>query len=184
LAKKIAVLPQNIEIAFQLKVEEFILMGRTPHLGRLERIKKGDIRIAEEAMEKTQVLHLRSRWMDELSGGERQRVFLAQALTQQPELLLLDEPTAHLDIKHQVEILELVKKLNKEELTVIMILHDLNLASEYCERVILLDRGRIFKDDVPQNVFTSCIIEKVYKTRVLVGRNPISSKPHLFSWLK
>ena len=180
LAKKVAVLPQILEVPFSFSVEDFVLMGRFPYLRRLERVSKSDLEIVKTAMVLTDVLELGERKFFELSGGERQRAILAQALAQEPELLLLDEPTSHLDIGHQVEILDLVRKLNREKkVTVIMVVHDLNLASEYCDRLILLKEGSIFKTGTPGEVLTYEIIEKVYNTLVIVHKNPLSSKPHV-----
>ncbi len=179
-AREIAVLPQILETSFSFPVEEFVLMGRFPHLGRLERLKKSDREIVNRAMSLAGILSLRDRIISELSGGERQRALIAQALAQQPRLLLLDEPTTHLDIGHQVEILDLLKKLNSQEgLTVAMILHDLNLASEYCNRIIMLKNGEIFRIGTPEEVLTYQTIEEVYNTLVVVKENPISSRPHV-----
>lgn len=181
LAKKVAVLPQILEIIFPFTVLEFVKMGRFPHLERFEKIKATDLEVVEKALEVTDVLPLKDRKINELSGGERQRVILAQSLAQEPQLLLLDEPTTHLDISHQVDILDVVRKLSKEKnLTIIAILHDLNLASEYCERLILLKEGKIFKAGTPQEVLTYQNIEDVYKTVVVVDKSPISFRPHVF----
>lgn len=181
LAKKIAVIPQNLDIPFSFTVEEFVSMGRFPHLSRFQRFKMEDYQIIDDALKAADVSHLKAHKFFELSGGERQRVVLAQGFTQQPELLLLDEPTIHLDITHQVRILDLVQRLNKKEnLTVMVVLHDLNLASEYCDRVILLKEGQIFKEGIPLQVLTFDNIEEVYKTVVVVEKNPISYKPHVF----
>ena len=128
----------------------------------------------------TDTLKFKDRSMSEISGGERQLVLIARALAQEPKFLLLDEPTSHLDITHQVRILDLLKKLNRElSLTVIIVLHDLNLASEYCDRVALLSGGAIYKEGLPQDVLDYKTIENVYKTVVVVERNPISSKPYI-----
>jgi iron complex transport system ATP-binding protein len=179
-AKEIAVLPQMLDTCFSFPVGEFVQMGRFPHLKRLERHGKSDREAVDGAMSLAGVLPLRHRLISELSGGERQRVLIAQALAQQPWLLLLDEPTTHLDIGHQVEILDLLKKLNSEEgLAVAMILHDLNLASEYCDRIILLKNGEIFRIGSPQEVLTYQSIEEVYNTVVVVKENPISLRPHV-----
>lgn len=179
-AREVAVIPQILEIPFAFSVEEFMLMGRFPHVGRFEALKEKDYKILEEALVFTDTFSLRERKIFELSGGERQRVILAQGFVQEPRLLLLDEPTLHLDIAHQVQILDLVKKLNKEKnLTVIIVLHDLNLASSYCDRLILLKEGTIFKEALPQEVLTYQNIEEVYKTIVVVKENPISSKPYI-----
>lgn len=180
LAREIAVVPQFLLMAFPFKVYDFVAMGRTPYLGRFEMVSERDEEIIKGAMELSGCSGLRDRMVTELSGGELQRVFLAQALAQEPKLLLLDEPTSHLDIGHQVEILHLLKHLNKEKgLTIVIILHDLNTAGEYCNRLILLDEGRIYKTGTPAEVLTYQNIEAVYKTVVVVKENPISGKPYV-----
>lgn len=180
LAKEISFLPQSIEIPFSFTVEEFISMGRFPHLNRFEKMKKYDYAVIRKVMTLTDVLELSSKNVNDLSGGERQRVYLGQTLVQEPKLLLLDEPIAHLDIGHQINILDLIKKLNQEEgLTVIAIFHDLNLASEYCDRLLLLNEGKIYKNGQPEEVLTYKNLEEVYKTVVIVNKNPLSSKPHV-----
>lgn len=180
LAKKVAVVPQSSSQVF-MSVEEFVLLGRIPHLGSFQFLEaKKDMDIAERCMVLTDTLKLKGQSMTEISGGERQLAIIARALTQEPQLLLLDEPTAHLDIAHQVKILDLIKRLNKEfGLTVITVLHDLNLASEYCHRLLLLNQGRLYKIGTPQEVLTYQVIEEVYKTVVVVEKNPISSKPYI-----
>ncbi len=180
LAREVAVLPQLLSIPFPCSVEEFVLMGRFPYLGRLESAKKVDLETVEKAMVLADILPLRERRVSELCGGERQRVILAQALAQEPELLLLDEPTSHMDIGHQIEILDLLRKLNREKkITVIMVSHDLNLAGEYCERLILLKEGKIYQKGSPAEVLSSVHIEAVYETVVLVEKNPLSGKPYI-----
>ncbi|MGA1866986.1 MAG: ABC transporter ATP-binding protein [bacterium] len=179
-AREIAVIPQFLEIPFSYSVEEFVLMGRFPHNGRFTSLRQNDYRILENVLSLTDTSHLRRMNMSELSGGERQRVVLAQGFAQEPSVLFLDEPTAHLDITHQVQTLNLIKKLNKEKkITVIIILHDLNLASSYCNRLILLNQGKIFKKGSPSEVLTYQNIEEVYKTVVLVKQNPLNSKPYV-----
>ena len=128
----------------------------------------------------TDTFKLKDQFMGEISGGERQLALISRVLAQEPKLILLDEPTAHLDITHQVGILDLIKRLNKEfGLTVIMVLHDLNLASEYCRRLILINEGRIHRIGRPEEVLDYRIIEEVYKTVVIVEKNPLSSKPYI-----
>jgi len=157
-----------------------VLLGRIPHLGRLQLETKADYSISEKALGMTDTLHLKEKRMDELSAGERQRVIIAKAIAQQPFLLFLDEPTAHLDIGHQIQVLDLLKRLNqRDNLTIVMVLHDLNLASEYCNRILLLNEGEIFKEGSPQEVLTYQNIEAVYKTVVVVNNNPITSKPYV-----
>lgn len=180
LAKMIAVVSQWLEMGI-INIEEFVLLGRTPHYERFQFLEsKKDREIAKKCMALTDTLRFKDRLVGEVSGGERQLTLIARALAQEPKLLLLDEPTAHLDITHQVGILDLMKKLNKEfGLTVIMVLHDLNLASEYCHRLVLLNEGRIHKIGLPEEVLDYKVIEEVYKTVVVVEKNPISSKPYI-----
>jgi len=179
-AREVAVIPQILQIPFAFSVEEFIFMGRFPHIGRFEVFRKRDYKVLEEVLNLTDTFSLRERKICELSGGERQRAILAQGFAQEPHLLLLDEPTSHLDVGHQVQILDLVKRLNRERnLTVIIVLHDLNLASSYCDRLILLNEGTTFKEGSPQDVLTYQNIEEVYKTVVVVKKNPISLKPYV-----
>lgn len=179
-AREVAVMPQIQNIPFPLSVEEFVLMGRFPHLGRFQPLGSNDYQILKEVLALADISDFRERKIGELSGGERQRVILAQGLAQQPTLLLLDEPTSHLDIAHQVQILDLIKRMNRQKgMTALVILHDLNLASNYCDRLILLKEGRIFKEGSPGEVLTLKNIEEVYKTVVVVKENPISSKPYI-----
>jgi iron complex transport system ATP-binding protein len=179
--RKVAFVQQDTLINFSFSVWEIVLMGRIPHLKKLQFETKKDWAIAQNALGLLDALGLKEKAIDELSAGERQRVIIARALTQEPILLFLDEPTSHLDIGHQIQILDLLKKLNRQQnLTVVMVIHDLNLASEYCQRLILLDRGRVFIEGTPEEVLTYQNIEEVYKTVVVVDRSRISSKPYVF----
>ena len=180
IAKKIAVVAQETYPAFPFRVIEMVLMGRSPYLGHLMFESPKDLEIAKRAMEWTEILPISQRPIDELSGGERKRVYIARALAQEPEVILLDEPTTNLDIHHQVEFLDLVLSLNREKgLTILMASHDLNLASEYCDRLILLQHGKIFHMGPPEEVMTRENIEKVYGCQVWVDRNPVSGMPRV-----
>ncbi len=180
LCQKIAFVPQETLISFSFSVWEIVLMGRTPHLKRLQLETRRDFTIAQNSLSSTDSLQLKEKGIDQLSAGERQRVIIAKALAQEPILLFLDEPTSHLDIGHQIQILDLLKRLNrKTHLTIVMVMHDLNLASEYCSRLLLISEGRVFEDGAPDEVLTYQNIETVYKTIVVVNKNPISSKPHV-----
>lgn len=180
LARMMAVVSQGFQ-GSAMTVEEFVLLGRIPHHRRLQFLETGkDLEITERCMDLTGTGELRKRLMEEISGGERQLVLIARALAQEPRLLLLDEPTAHLDIAHQVKILDLIKKLNSElGLTVIVVLHDLNLASEYCGKLLLVNQGRIHQAGYPRDVLTYRTIEEVYQTVVVVRENPFSGKPYI-----
>jgi iron complex transport system ATP-binding protein len=180
IAKTIAVVPQETLTLFPFRVMEIVLMGRFPYLGRLMFERKEDLEIARKAMDWTDILPFSERTIDELSGGERKRVFIAKALAQEPEIILLDEPTTNLDIHHQIDFLNLILTLNRERgLTVIMASHDMNIASEFCDRLILLKNGEIYKMGTPGEVVTQENIEHVYGCKVWVDQNPISGLPRI-----
>ncbi|MFQ6066523.1 MAG: ABC transporter ATP-binding protein [bacterium] len=177
IAKTLAVVPQESVIGFAFTVLEVVLMGRTPHLNRFQIEGRKDLTIAKKAMELTNAWHLAEKPINTLSGGEKQRVIIARALAQEPKVLLLDEPTHHLDINYQIEILDLIKRLNKEErMVVIAVFHDLNIASQYCDRLILLYQGGIFAAGEARDVLTQKNIEKVYGIKVTVKEDDISGR--------
>jgi len=179
-ARTIAVVPQAMEVPFSFTVGEIVLMGRAPYLTRFGWEKQKDLDVAREAMALTDVAALGDRTFWELSQGEKQRVLIARALAQEPRIILLDEPTSHLDINHQVEINELIRGLNLQRgLTVLHISHDLNLAAEYCHRIVLLHQGSVFSAGVPSEVITEENIRRVYETKVLVEKNPLSGAPRI-----
>ena len=180
IAKKIAVVTQEAYSLFPFRVIEVVLMGRSPYLGLQVFEGERDLAIAKKAMAWTEILPLAERSIDELSGGERKRVFIAKALAQEPEVILLDEPTANLDIHHQIEFLDLILGLNREKgLTILMATHDINLASEFCDRLILLRQGGIFKTGLPAEVITEENMEQVYGCEVWVGKHPVSGMPRV-----
>jgi iron complex transport system ATP-binding protein len=157
-----------------------VLMGRAPHLGRWRFEGDEDHRIAHNAMEMTDTLGLAARDMESLSGGERQRVLIARALAQEPRLMLLDEPTAFLDIRHQVDFFDRIRSLNCDRgLTVIAVTHDINLAAHYCDRIILLKDGRIEAAGPVDAVITEEHIRETYGTEVLVDRHPRTGSPRI-----
>jgi iron complex transport system ATP-binding protein len=180
LAKIIAVVPQESSMIFPFTVQEIVLMGRAPHLGKWRFEGETDFTIARQAMEMTDILSLMNRSMNALSAGERQRVLIARALAQQPQIMLLDEPTAFLDIRHQIDFFDLIKALNKNQtLTVIGVTHDINLASSYCDRLILMRNGNVHCLGSPDEVITESHIREVYETNVTVDRNPVTGQPRV-----
>lgn len=179
-AKKMAVVPQETAVNFSFMVKDIVLMGRSPHLGRFQREGEKDFAAARQAMELTNTLHLADRLITAVSGGERQRVIIAKALTQEPSIILLDEPTSHLDINHQVEILSLLKRLNREKgLTIIAVFHDLNLAAQYCDSLILMKKGSIYTVGEPAEVLTADNIKDVYGASVLIRKHPVTGRPSI-----
>jgi iron complex transport system ATP-binding protein len=177
LAQNIATLPQVMETPFSFTVEEFIMMGRYPHSRKGFFYEKKEEDFVEDVMDTMEISHLRGRPIDTLSEGERQKVFLSQCIAQDPQALLLDEPVSHLDIRHQIQTFDVLEKLHNEGLTIIMVLHDLNLASEFCSRVMLISKGMVMSDGDPRSVLTFQNIEKAYDTVVIVKENPLSGKP-------
>jgi iron complex transport system ATP-binding protein len=179
LARKMAVVPQESTIIFPFSVAEVVLMGRAPHLESILESDE-DFEIATEAMKMTGVEHLASRAVTHLSGGERQGVIIARALAQRPSILLLDEPTAFLDIKHQVDIYDILTNLNRERgMTIVAVSHDLNLASHYCQRVLVFKEGRLMFDGPPQEAITADTICDVYGTQVIVRTDSQTGRPYV-----
>ncbi len=168
-AQQIAVVSQFNE-PLDISVEDYVLLGRMPYKSRFQFFEtERDFDIARKNMELTGVSHLKNQMFSHLSGGEQQLVSLAKALTQEPQLLLLDEPTAHLDITHQVQVLNLIQQLSEQlDLTILMIIHDLNLAGEYCDQLIMMKNGSIYDNGLPQAVLTYKNIEKKHKILVLI----------------
>ena len=179
-ARHVAVVPQYFNIPFAFTVAEVVLLGRTPFISTISGETRRDHAMSALALGLAGINHLKNRYFNDLSGGERQKVILAMALAQEPKLLLLDEPTTHLDISHQVEILELVKSLNREQgVTVVAAMHDLNLAALFFERLVLLKEGAIFADGSPREVLTEDTIQDVFSASVKVSQHSVTSVPHI-----
>jgi len=180
IARRIAVVPQYFHIPFAFTVGAVVMLGRTPFIRALSGETERDHSVARRAMELTGIEQFSSRTFNELSGGERQKAILAMALAQEPKLLLLDEPTAHLDINHQVTILEQVKRLNREQgVTVVGAMHDLNLAALYFDRLVILKEGAIFAEGSPSVVLTERTIHDVYGASVRIDQHPLVNVPHI-----
>ncbi len=178
LMRQLSVVPQSEGAPFSFTVQDIVAMGRTPYLPPLAPLSSRDWQVLQEAMEATDTWDLRDRLFTELSGGEQRRVLLAKALAQEPQLLLLDEPTANLDLHYQLEVVELLRRLNRERgITVIAVLHDINLATMLGNRFILMWEGRIYAMGEAEEVITPQNIQQVYGVPVVLVRHPLTSKP-------
>ncbi|HYN88198.1 MAG TPA: heme ABC transporter ATP-binding protein [Ardenticatenaceae bacterium] len=177
-ARRLALAPQAATLAWPLTVEQAVALGRAPHRGWLLPLTAQDRSVVERAMRHTGLVALRDRRVTALSGGEQRRVILARALAQEPRVLLLDEPTAYLDLKYQVEILELARQLaHREGLVVILSLHDLNLAALYADRLALLGEGQLVASGTPSDVLTAERLSSVYGLPVSVTPHPLDGTP-------
>jgi iron complex transport system ATP-binding protein len=177
-AQLVAVVPQGAHLPEAFTVMEVALMGRTPYLPLLGRESENDVRIARAAMTQTDTLALAERRLGELSGGEQQRVLVARALAQQPQVLLLDEATAHLDLKHQAEVLGLARRWAHERgCIVIAALHDLNLAALYADRIALLHHGALLAIDTPAKVLIPDWLQRAYGVAIVVSQHPVYHTP-------
>ncbi|MCF8094651.1 MAG: ABC transporter ATP-binding protein [Desulfobacteraceae bacterium] len=180
LARKMAFVPQQVPMDFPFLVKDVVLFGRSPHLGTFGLESAGDRALARRAMEFTEVDNLAERRIDQLSGGERQRVFIARAICQEPEIMLLDEPTAALDIAHQLKVMDLMEKMKLEkQITVVMVSHDVNLAAMYSDTLLLINHGRIVQAGPPAKVLTYGTLEKAYDCPLLVDESPLGSMPRV-----
>lgn len=170
-AKQMAVVSQHHHQDFDFSVLEVLLMGRAPHKKALERDNAKDYEVVHLALEQVGMLHYKNKRFNNLSGGEKQRIILARALAQEPACLMLDEPTNHMDIKHQLGLLSLVKQMN---LTVVAALHDLNIAAMFCDYLYVLKEGQVIAKGSPKEVLTVALIEEVYevKAQIIKGEGP------------
>ncbi len=171
LASLVAFVPQLMEPVQGFTVMDTVLLGRTPYLGRFEFETEEDFHVAQWAIEELQITDLSDKDVSELSGGEFQRVAIARALAQEPKVMLLDEPISHLDIRYQIRILKLLKKIRQQR-TIIATFHDLNMASRFCNRLILLKNGELIAAGLPDEVVTSENIWKAYRVKAQVKKNP------------
>lgn len=178
ISRSLAVVPQNISIEYEFTAYDIVIMGRTPFKKRFEDYNKKDKEIAEKSMKLTSTWELKDKLITALSGGEQQRVIAARALCQETDIILLDEPTSHLDIQHQLAFLNIFKSL-KKDITVIAVMHDLNLASLYSDEIILLERGRIIEQGKPEKVITRENIKKTYNIDVDIIRNTSNGAPYV-----
>jgi len=185
IARQVAYMPQDLSYDFPFSVLDMVLMGRFPYrrsglwnLVGWERHE--DLAVAEDAMAQTDVTHLANRMIDTLSAGERQRVLLARALAQEPRVMMLDEPTAHLDLNHQLDVCRILKQVHAQlQMTVLLVSHDINLASQYCDRILVMKQGALVCIGTPQAVIHPQVLTEVYGCQVLVDAHPETGLPRV-----
>lgn len=175
-AQRVAALTQQGGADFDFTVEEVVALGRAPHKRGEQPLTEAERDLCAQAMAQVDVTHLAQRGILELSGGERQRVLTARAIVQEPRILVLDEPTNHLDIRHQIQLLQYVRRSG---LTIVVVLHDLNLAAAVCDRIAVLDDGRLFAVGSPDDVLTAPLIGEVFGVEVVIVRHPITGRPQI-----
>lgn len=176
-ARVLGYLPQNVESAFNYRVGEVVAMGRYAHLEGMGFLRQKDIDAVNESMELTDTAKYMDRHLNQLSGGERQRVLLASSLCQQPEILLLDEPTTGLDLHHQVSFFEILRKLTLGGMAVVVVTHDLNLAAMFCDELMLVSRGKILKSGGVEDVINEQTLTGLYPNNIYIGRHPVNDRP-------
>lgn len=183
LAKSMAYVPQNVDITFNFSVQDVVKMGRYPYSETLMLHDPEGEQVVEDAIEKMGIGPIRNRRFSEISGGEKQRAVIASALCQQADLFLLDEPTSALDFRHQQEIYKLLKHLCKDEgKTVLVVTHDINLASQFCDRLILIDEGKIVCSGIPDEVLKFQLIQQVYGVKVYIDINPFTKSVYILPY--
>lgn len=185
ISRQVAYMPQDLSYDFPFSVLDMVLMGRFPHRrGGLWNLvgweRQEDLAAAEEAMVQTDVTHLANRMIATLSAGERQRVLLARALAQVPRVLMLDEPTAHLDLNHQLDVCRILQQVHAQlQMTVLLVSHDINLASQYCDRILVMKQGAMVCIGPPQEVIHPQVLTEVYGCHVLVDEHPDTRLPRV-----
>lgn len=183
IAKKLAILSQTPVAPGQLKVEELIAYGRYPHRNNVNRLTNKDEEMIEWALRVTNTMEYRNRELAQLSGGQRQRVWLAMALAQETNILLLDEPTTYLDMAHQLEVLDIVKSLNEQHnCTIVMVLHDINHAARYSDHLIAMRKGIIMQTGTPQEILSAEVMRKVFNIDARIMEDPVTNTPVCYGY--
>jgi iron complex transport system ATP-binding protein len=178
--KKVGLVAQESEIPFAYTVYDIVMMGRNPHIPRFRQPSEQDYAVVRSALCQTGTLEFSSRSITSLSGGERQRVLIARVLAQDPDLLLLDEPFAHIDLHHQHELIHLIRDTTKGKKAVIGVFHDINLAASYCDHLVLLHEGVIRASGSPREILNESLLRDIFKISPVIGENPVTGTPHLY----
>ncbi|MFO7896682.1 MAG: ABC transporter ATP-binding protein [Candidatus Cloacimonadales bacterium] len=180
LAQNISLIPQDFMLQFDHQVQELILMGRFPYLGYWQNYSATDYQVVQKIIAQLDLQHLAEKKFSQLSGGERQRVAIGRALAQEADTILLDEAFSHLDLNHQIEIMQLLAEINRQQQKqIILVSHNINLAAEYCDRVIMLKAGKLIADGSPEEVITQSNIAQLYGSKITIRPNPLTGKPNL-----
>ncbi len=179
IAEEIGFVPQETHFALDFSVEQIVAMGRYPYLRPFEPATSIDLDAVEHALDSADLTQLRKRPVNMLSSGERQRVVIARALCQEPKILILDEPTSHLDLNHQIKIMNLLQKLNKQGKSIVIANHDLNLAGLFCQNLVLMHQGTIYAKGAPTDLITKEILREVYGAQVKIIRHPNRDVPQI-----
>jgi len=180
LAKKISLIPQDFQLQFDFTVTDLVMMGRFPYTGSLQNYSQKDKFKVNEVLELLDLHKYANKMFSQLSGGEKQRVSIARALVQETDVILMDESFSHLDINHQIEIMNIITGINRRlGKLIILVSHNINLAAEYCDRIIFLKEGRIIKDGKPQEIINQANLQEIYGMKLEIVMNPLSRKPYL-----
>lgn len=177
LAQQLSLLPQVLVSPEGISVRKLVEYGRSPYVSHWGRLSQADKKIVEQAMTETGVLELAEQNVESLSGGQRQRAWIAMVLAQDTDIVMLDEPTTYLDLSHQIELMELMRTMNEQGKTVIVVLHDLNQACRYCDHLVVLKQGQLMAQGSPKEVFTERLLQEVFDLDAVVIDDPIASSP-------
>lgn len=177
LAQRLSLLPQVLVSPEGITVRKLVEYGRSPYVSHWGKLSKQDTEIVEQAMAETGVDDLAAQNVESLSGGQRQRAWIAMVLAQDTEIVMLDEPTTYLDLSHQIELMSLMRAMNEQGKTVIVVLHDLNQACRYCDHLVVLKKGQLVAQGAPEQVFTEQLLEDVFELDAVVIQDPISNSP-------
>ncbi|MDX1303237.1 Fe(3+) dicitrate ABC transporter ATP-binding protein FecE [Photobacterium sp.] len=177
LARLLSLLPQILVSPEGITVRKLVEYGRSPYVSHWGRLGQEDQMIVEQAMRDTGVLEFADKPVESLSGGQRQRAWIAMVIAQDTEVVMLDEPTTYLDMSHQVELMNLMQQMNAKGKTVVVVLHDLNQASRYCDHLVVLEKGRLVAEGSPDEVMTETMLSHVFDLKASVFRDPISNTP-------
>lgn len=180
LAKLIAIIPQEIHLQFDYSVHDLVMMGRYPYLNYWQKYSPKDREVVSDILQSLDLIKFKDKNYSELSGGEKQRVNIARALAQQSKAILMDESLVHLDINHQLEIMDLLVEINLEQRkTIVIVSHNINLAADYCNRIVLIENGKLAADGEPADVITTDILKRVYQADIKTFINKSSGRPNI-----